>query len=114
MSEVNRIIQDLKFCECMFDYILTPDDCGLLLGYIQELQQENQQLKDDNKILRANYENAIKLLKENKKLKSVLDEIKEYLEKESSHYAYEDDYDCFLCEEQIEELLQILDKVEDL
>lgn len=57
---------------------------------------------------------SINLEEENQRLKSILDEIREYLEKESSHYAYEDDYDCYLCEEQIEELLQILDKVEDL
>ena len=45
----------------------------------QELYFENQQLKEDNKTLRENYENGIKLLKQNKQLKSVLDEIREYI-----------------------------------
>ena len=48
-----------------------------------------------------------------KQYKLVLDEIREYIEKESFHYAYEDDYDIYLCENELEDLLQILDKVKE-
>lgn len=84
-----------------------------LIDYIYNLQQENQQLKEQ---LEKKYEkvgtltNEI-LYEENTKLLSVLDEIREYIKREASHYAYEDDYDFYLCEEQIEDLLQILNKV---
>jgi len=77
----------------------------------QELYFENQQLKRNCNI---GYEELNFYRGEYKKIKPVLDEIREYIEREASHYAYEDDYDFYLCEEQIEELLQILDKAVDL
>ena len=45
------------------------------LDYFVNLEKENQQLKEDNEILRENYLRAIKLLKENRKLK---EDIKAY------------------------------------
>lgn len=86
MSEVNRIIQDLEFCDSLFDYILTPDDSGLLLGYIEELQQENQKLKEELEASKQ-YEDYYKdlcdkALKTGGKYISVINEIKEQLKLE--------------------------------
>ena len=57
--------------------------------------------------------NPRELLRERAELINVLNEIREYIEKESFHYAYEDDYDIYLCENELEDLLKILDKVKE-
>lgn len=46
-KEINTIIANLEGCIGMFDYLLTPTESKLLVSYIEELQQENKQLKDD-------------------------------------------------------------------
>ena len=46
-KEINTIIANLECCIGMFDYLLTPTESNLLVAYIEELQQENKQLKDN-------------------------------------------------------------------
>ena len=46
-KEINTIIANLEGCIGMFDYLLTPIESKLLVSYIEELQQENKQLKDN-------------------------------------------------------------------
>lgn len=46
-KETNKIIANLEGCSDMFDYWLTPKASNLLVSYIKELQQENEQLKDN-------------------------------------------------------------------
>ena len=50
-KEIETLINNLEGCVGMFDYMLTPIENDLLLSYINELQQENQQLH--NKIDKA-------------------------------------------------------------
>lgn len=70
-----------------------------------DLQQENQQLKAELEM----YENGVYYSSENDKLKEVIDEVREYVDKmfnnEPSN-SREYDYYC-------EKLLQILDKVKE-
>ena len=55
-KEISIIIANLEGCIGMFDYLLTPTESKLLVSYIEELQQENKQLKDNwnyiNKMLK--------------------------------------------------------------
>lgn len=46
-KEINTIIANLEGCIDMFDYLLTPKESRLLVSYIEELKQENKQLKDN-------------------------------------------------------------------
>ena len=46
-KEINTIIANLEGCIGMFDYLLTPIESKLLVSYIEELQQENKQQKDN-------------------------------------------------------------------
>ena len=46
-KEINTIIANLEGCIGMLDYLLTPTESNLLVAYIEELQQENKQLKDN-------------------------------------------------------------------
>ena len=54
-KETNTIISNLEGCSNMFDYCLTPKASNLLVSRIKELKQENKQLKKDIK-------NIIKIL----------------------------------------------------
>ena len=56
-KEINTIIANLEGCIGMFDYLLTPTESNLLVAYIEELQQENERLKD-------NWNHIKKMLKE--------------------------------------------------
>ena len=47
-EEINKIIDNLEGCIGMFDYLITPIESNLLVSYIKELQQEDQEL--NNKI----------------------------------------------------------------
>ena len=62
--EINTIIANLEGCIGMFDYLLTPTESKLLVSYIEELQQENKQLKD-------NWNYIKKMLKEAKQEKYI-------------------------------------------
>lgn len=57
-KEINTIIDNLEGCIGMFDYLLTPKESKLLVSRIKELKQENKQLKKDIK-------NIIKILDKN-------------------------------------------------
>ena len=57
-KETNTIISNLEGCSNMFDYCLTPKASNLLVSRIKELKQENKQLKKDIK-------NIIKILDKN-------------------------------------------------
>lgn len=57
-KEINTIIDNLEGCIGMFDYLLTPKESNLLVSRIKELKQENKQLKKDIK-------NIIKILDKN-------------------------------------------------
>ena len=46
-KEINTIIANLEGCIDMFDYLLTPTESKLLVLYIEELQKENKQLKNN-------------------------------------------------------------------
>lgn len=99
MSEIERLIDDLESCVGIFDYLLTPEDNNLLISYIKQLQQENQQLKEVN----------TSCISELVKHKYVLDEIRECIETDSfeintKEYGNETVIDS-------DNLLQILDKV---
>ena len=63
-KEINTIIANLEGCIGMFDYLLTPTESNLLVAYIEELQQENKQLKD-------NWNYIKKMLKEAKQEKYI-------------------------------------------
>lgn len=67
-KEINTIIANLEGCIGMFDYLLTPTESNLLVLYIEELQQENQQLNEDIKVLfkeNCNKEEVIKRHEDN-------------------------------------------------
>lgn len=61
-EEINKIIDNLDGCIGMFDYLLTPIESNLLVSYIKELQQENQKLKEiiNNAIERINKYESIR------------------------------------------------------
>ena len=65
-KEINTIIANLEGCIGMFDYLLTPTESNLLVAYIEELQQENKQLKD-------NWNYIKKILKEARQEKYISD-----------------------------------------
>ena len=62
-KEINTIIANLEGCIGMFDYLLTPTESNLLVAYIEELQQENEKLKDNWNELKEfmSYENISRL-----------------------------------------------------
>ena len=113
-EEIKRTIDDLEFCNGVFDYTLSPEQSVLLVGYIKELQQENQQLKEKNEIYKRQRKRwssrSHKLATKCDKYKFVLDEIREHIN--SQMYYYDDDGDCGVdCCCDGFKLLQILDKV---
>lgn len=55
-KEIEEIKEHLDFAREVFDYTLNPSQCGLLLDYINQLEEETQQLK-------ANRDEAIELVK---------------------------------------------------
>ena len=89
------------------------EEAKIIGHFIEQLQQENQQLKEQ---LEKKYEttgtltNEI-LYEENTKLLSILDEIREYIEKECCDLLIGYFHTRFDCTEYYDKLLQILDKV---
>lgn len=43
-DELKGILKDLECASGVFDYIITPDSCTLLLDYITNLQQEYEKM----------------------------------------------------------------------
>ena len=86
---------------------------------IQRLQQENQQLKERNKLLEKHYKQGEKNLGTQiditVKYKSVLDEIREYINDNVAVYSFNnlDLPHWEFNDEDIRTLLQILDKVKE-
>lgn len=82
----------------------------------EKLQQENQQLKEELQDLKADYGTIAQI--ERDLYKEVIEEVRGFIEKYRLRYRI-DDYDYYkdkydlgsLDEEQVDELLQILDKV---
>ena len=66
-KEINTIIANLEGCIGMFDYLLTPTESNLLVVYIEELQQENKQLKDNWNKLKEDLINDINYWHEQEK-----------------------------------------------
>lgn len=109
-EEIEKIIFNLEGCCGMFDYMLTPIENNLLVSYIRELQQENQRLKE--KLQKANdtLDTHNELIRYQK---SVLDEIREYIEKDYS-FAKRHDIPLMSRAEQLAgKLFEILDKVKE-
>lgn len=96
---------------------------------IQKLQQENQQLKEELKKYKQIYRenptlydeiapyiiNECNLENKLKQYKSVLDEIREYINKNKYFYSglQHEDLEIGLFEDEINDLLQIIDKVKE-
>lgn len=116
-EEIEKIIFNLEGCCGMFDYMLTPIENNLLVSYIKELQQKSQQLKtdlqeaNDNATWWNNRFNAVS--KENKLYKSVLDKIRECIEKDYSFVKKGDIPLMSRAEQLAGNLFKILDKVDN-
>ena len=94
-----------------------PREIEALLGEIEQLEQENQKLKFQLEYEKENLmfsKDYAKSLEEKRDLyKSVLDEIREYIENEGVHTDCSGEPIYYLDEEQEKELLEILDKVKE-
>lgn len=90
-KEINTIIANLDGCIGMYDYGLTPKASNLLVSYIEELQQENKQLKERYNKLEEKYfanvpccnENDCDLYRDYMKLKDNWDKLKEIAQSQS-------------------------------
>lgn len=113
-EEIGRIIKE---CSCVdtFDYVITPQqrDTMRLAEYIKELQQENQQLKEalDKATKQSVIDHKYASECEDRVItyKSVLDEIREYVNRQEVNSI-----GSFFADTPIgKDLLQILDKVKE-
>jgi hypothetical protein len=117
MSEEIKAKMKACFPEGLEAIMISKDDydrlCGDLTYRNVELQQENQQLKNDNAVMKAN---LIQIRDERlERYKSVLDEIRELINNHNRnagklYYRYNNKY---LLSEIKEDILQILDKVKE-
>ena len=107
---MNEEINNLKgiFANVNDDMLLR--DCGNLYAENKQLQQENQQLKRNCNI---GNENLNFYREEYKKIKSVLDEIREYINEHSIYFATKEKVGNYFANCSCDELLQILDKVKE-
>ena len=98
---------------------LSDNDTRILLTYIEVLQQENTQLKENNMSMQ---EEMARTWEKADLYKEVIEEVRKYTKKEIREYKYaidettmdsdtEDIYDMVI--RNFEKLLQILDKVKD-
>ena len=118
MEEVEELLEKLKQCDDFHnrcDFLMEHSEITYMLDYITKLQEENQKLKKENKILRENAEHNDKVVDkvnwENLKLKEVIDKAVEELKKglhELDTRRREEVY----AEEYIEESIDILKGVE--
>lgn len=79
-KEINTIIANLEGCIGMFDYLLTPTESNLLVAYIEELQQENKQLKDNWNMLKEHLTNRYNNGTESISYRQVFIEIREAMQ----------------------------------
>ena len=82
-EEIEELLEKLKQCDDFHnrcDFLMEHSEITYMLDYITKLQQENQSLKNENKILRENAEHNDKVVDkvnwENLKLKKELEEYK--------------------------------------
>lgn len=79
-KEINTIIANLEGCIGMFDYLLTPTESNLLVAHIEELQQENKQLKDNWNMLKEHLTNRYNNGTESISYRQVFIEIREAMQ----------------------------------
>ena len=86
---------------------LSDNDTRILLTYIEVLQQENKQLKEQVQDLKADYGTIAQI--ERDLYKEVIEEVKDRITIKLGRYINEKDY--VIDDVALDELLQILDKV---
>ncbi len=81
-----NLLKEISKCRSIdnnCDYLLEHSDCDDLIDYINDLQQENKELKERHYLIQGGRGNCktlvLMLQKENEKYKSILDEIREYI-----------------------------------
>ena len=84
---------------------LTPEGTSFIKRGVQHLQQENQKLKTSNTIIQEKYKIVDEI---NQKYKSVIEEVREYIEKSSLEANTREYGMLIVCNS--DDLLQILDK----
>ena len=125
MSEEEKILRTIRYCAN--DYMKQEDgiqcfewgDLWVLNEYIENIKQENKQLKLDYELYKDNYvhRNYEVEIRDNtiKQLKEIIEEVRErvvelkkrFKQEEHQGTAYDDDLE-------YDELLQILDKIKDV
>ena len=86
---------------------LSDNDTRILLTYIEVLQQENKQLKEQVQDLKADYGTIAQI--ERDLYKDVIEEVRDRITIKLGRYINEKDY--VIDDVALDELLQILDKV---
>ncbi len=83
-EEVKEIKNDLDFAREVFDYTLNPDQCGLLLDYINQLEEELKYtvpIVEHNKIVSEKLKENQQLQQEVNQLETNWNELEEYIRK---------------------------------
>jgi hypothetical protein len=104
----NELLMTCSKAQAINKYIDELEESSKLSELWCKSQQENQQLKE-----RINM--TININRKNKELLSVLEEIREYINKNKYFYSglQNEDLEIGLFENEINDLLQILDKVKE-
>ena len=89
-----------------FSFKLSENDTRILLTYIEVLQQENKQLKENNMSMQ---EEMVRTWEKADLYKEVIEEVKDRITIKLGRYINEKDY--VIDDVALDELLQILDKV---
>jgi predicted transcriptional regulator len=115
MSEeinVDEVIRTIQFSEiAQKGYkVMSNDEFDRIVNGVLKLQQENQELKQINEEMD---ELATNQLRYANKMKSVLDEIKQYIEDDGVSYLDLVGTRCWCNKQSANKLLQILDKVKE-
>ena len=118
MQLTKEIIRDMEYCYTevahIFNHLLENLNLDTKEN-IEQLQQENKQLKNDNSLMKANL-----IQVSNKELdlyKEVIEEVREYMKENRTRYIYQDDLREDWWFEDLDvysELLQLLDKVKEV
>ena len=113
-----NLLKEISKCRSIdnnCDYLLEHSDCDDLIDYITDLEQENQELKEHCEKQRYAIIENCDLRKKILKLEDVLDEIREYINKNKYFYSglQNEDREIGLFENEINDLLQILDKANE-
>ena len=88
IEEIKELLEKLKQCDDFHnrcDFLMEHSEITYMLDYITNLQQENQSLKKENKILRENAEHNDKVVDkvnwENQKLKKQIEYLRRSIER---------------------------------